>query len=58
MLRGAEGAPPLSRVDVVQPVLFALMVSLAALCARTAWSRRRRLGHPRARSPPPAWPAR
>ncbi|GAA1500252.1 hypothetical protein GCM10009787_77740 [Streptomyces bangladeshensis] len=31
VLRGAEGAPPLSRVDVVQPVLFALMVSLAAL---------------------------
>ncbi|MEU6671190.1 SDR family NAD(P)-dependent oxidoreductase [Streptomyces sp. NPDC046727] len=31
VLRGAEGAPPLSRVDVVQPVLFALMVSLAAV---------------------------
>ncbi|MFF0741811.1 SDR family NAD(P)-dependent oxidoreductase [Streptomyces sp. NPDC004111] len=29
VLRGTEGAPPLSRVDVVQPVLFALMVSLA-----------------------------
>ncbi|MDB1088665.1 SDR family NAD(P)-dependent oxidoreductase [Streptomyces sp. ACA25] len=31
VLRGAEGAPPLSRVDVVQPVLFALMVSLSAV---------------------------
>jgi benzoate-CoA ligase family protein len=31
VLRGEEGAPSLERVDVVQPVLFALMVSLAAL---------------------------
>jgi acyl transferase domain-containing protein/NADPH:quinone reductase-like Zn-dependent oxidoreductase/acyl carrier protein len=31
VLRGAEGAPRLDRVDVVQPVLFATMVSLAAL---------------------------
>ncbi|MEU4270702.1 SDR family NAD(P)-dependent oxidoreductase [Streptomyces sp. NPDC026092] len=31
VLRGVEGAPPLRRVDVVQPVLFALMVSLAAV---------------------------
>ncbi|MET7977787.1 SDR family NAD(P)-dependent oxidoreductase [Streptomyces mirabilis] len=31
VLRGAEGAPPLERVDVVQPVLFAVMVSLAAV---------------------------
>ncbi|MFJ9354217.1 SDR family NAD(P)-dependent oxidoreductase [Streptomyces mirabilis] len=31
VLRGAEGAPPLDRVDVVQPVLFAVMVSLAAV---------------------------
>ncbi|MFI5908335.1 type I polyketide synthase [Dactylosporangium sp. NPDC051541] len=31
VLRGAAGAPPLERVDVVQPVLFAVMVSLAAL---------------------------
>lgn len=29
--RGDIGAPPLSRVDVVQPVLFSVMVSLAAL---------------------------
>ncbi|MCK9896148.1 type I polyketide synthase [Frankia sp. AgB32] len=31
VLRGAPGAPPLERVDVVQPALFAVMVSLAAL---------------------------
>ncbi|WP_433549297.1 type I polyketide synthase [Streptomyces sp. CA-294286] len=31
VLRGTEGAPALDRVDVVQPVLFAVMVSLAEL---------------------------
>lgn len=31
VLRGVDGAPPLDRVDVVQPVLFAMMVSLARL---------------------------
>ncbi|MET9960310.1 type I polyketide synthase [Streptomyces sp. NPDC006326] len=31
VLRGAEGAPCLDRVDVVQPVSFAVMVSLAGL---------------------------
>jgi acyl transferase domain-containing protein/D-arabinose 1-dehydrogenase-like Zn-dependent alcohol dehydrogenase len=31
VLGGADGAPSLERVDVVQPALFALMVSLAAL---------------------------
>ncbi|MGV4989168.1 beta-ketoacyl synthase N-terminal-like domain-containing protein, partial [Streptomyces sp. NRAIS3] len=31
VLRGAEGAPSLERVDVVQPALFAVMVGLAAL---------------------------
>ncbi|MET9902384.1 SDR family NAD(P)-dependent oxidoreductase [Streptomyces sp. NPDC006446] len=31
VLRGEEGAPSLERVDVVQPVLFAVMVSLAAV---------------------------
>ncbi|MEV7417053.1 type I polyketide synthase [Streptomyces sp. NPDC089919] len=31
VLRGAPGAPGLDRVDVVQPALFAVMVSLAAL---------------------------
>ncbi|MET8858512.1 SDR family NAD(P)-dependent oxidoreductase [Streptomyces sp. NPDC004579] len=31
VLRGDEGAPSLERVDVVQPVLFAVMVSLAAV---------------------------
>ncbi|MFE2186007.1 type I polyketide synthase [Streptomyces sp. NPDC059455] len=33
VLRGAEGAPDLGRVDVVQPVLWAAMVSLAAVWA-------------------------
>jgi acyl transferase domain-containing protein len=31
VLRGAEGAPGLDRIDVLQPVLFAVMVSLADL---------------------------
>ena len=31
VLRGADGAPPVERVDVVQPALFAVMVALAAL---------------------------
>jgi acyl transferase domain-containing protein len=31
VLRGVEGAPTLERVDVVQPALFSVMVSLAAL---------------------------
>ncbi|MEU8089128.1 type I polyketide synthase [Micromonospora sp. NPDC049101] len=31
VVRGAEGAPPLDRVDVVQPALWAVMVSLAEL---------------------------
>ncbi|HEV3288548.1 MAG TPA: SDR family NAD(P)-dependent oxidoreductase [Streptosporangiaceae bacterium] len=31
VLTGAEGAPDLDRVDVVQPVLWAVMVSLAAV---------------------------
>ncbi|GAA2908894.1 hypothetical protein GCM10020221_01210 [Streptomyces thioluteus] len=31
VLRGRSGAPTLERVDVVQPALFAVMVSLAAL---------------------------
>ncbi|MFF5858246.1 HAD-IIIC family phosphatase [Streptomyces sp. NPDC012751] len=31
VLRGADGAPGLNRVDVVQPVSFAVMVSLAAV---------------------------
>ncbi len=33
VLRGAAGAPALDRVDVVQPALFAVMVSLAGLWA-------------------------
>lgn len=31
VVRGAEGAPTLERVDVVQPALFSVMVSMAAL---------------------------
>ncbi len=31
VLRGEDGAPTLERVDVIQPTLFAMMVSLAAL---------------------------
>ncbi|WP_164543622.1 type I polyketide synthase [Streptomyces mobaraensis] len=31
VVKGVPGTPPLDRVDVVQPVLFAVMVSLAAL---------------------------
>jgi acyl transferase domain-containing protein/acyl carrier protein len=31
VLRGVEGAPSLDRIDVVQPVLFAVMASLAEL---------------------------
>ncbi|MFJ6619333.1 type I polyketide synthase [Kitasatospora sp. NPDC091335] len=31
VLRGAEDAPPIERLDVVQPTLFTMMVSLAAL---------------------------
>ncbi|GAA3155886.1 type I polyketide synthase [Nonomuraea roseoviolacea] len=31
VLRGADGAPPLEGADVIQPVLFAVMVSLAEL---------------------------
>jgi polyketide synthase 7 len=31
VLRGEAGAPPLEAIDVIQPVLFAMMVSLAGL---------------------------
>jgi acyl transferase domain-containing protein/acyl carrier protein len=31
VLRGVEGAPPLERIEVVQPALFAVMVALARL---------------------------
>ncbi|GCD98564.1 acyltransferase domain-containing protein [Embleya hyalina] len=34
VLRGAPDTPPLDRVDVVQPVLFSMMVSLARLWRR------------------------
>ncbi|MGW1073400.1 type I polyketide synthase, partial [Streptomyces sp. NPDC002537] len=31
VLRGADGAPPLDRIEILQPVLFAVNISLAAL---------------------------
>jgi polyketide synthase 7 len=31
VLKGMDGAPPLERIDVIQPALFAMMVSLAGL---------------------------
>ena len=52
-----ERAPPLDRVDVVQPVLFAVMVSLAELwrslrrASRPPWSATRRARSPRRASP-------
>ena len=45
VLRGAPGAPSLDRVDVVQPALFAVMVSLAELW-RVARRRPGRGGRP------------
>lgn len=54
VLRQVPGAPSLSRVDVVQPVLFTMMVSLAA-CWRAAGVRPSAvIGHSQGRSPPPA----
>ena len=42
LLRGDEGAevPPLERVDVSQPALFAMKVALAAVGEVSGWSRR------------------
>ena len=56
--RRRPGAPDLDRVDVVQPVLFAVMVSLAEVwrlhgVAPPRWSATRR-----ARSPPRTSPVR
>ena len=51
VLRGGDGAPSLERVDVVQPALLAVMVSLAALWRSSGWSRRRWSATRRARSP-------
>ncbi|MBS2965992.1 type I polyketide synthase [Actinocrinis puniceicyclus] len=45
VLRGAPGAPSLDRVDVVQPALFAVMVSLAELWRRAGVEPIAVLGH-------------
>ncbi len=45
VLRGATGAPGLDRVDVVQPVLFAVMVSLAELWKSVGVSPDAVIGH-------------
>ncbi|WP_370936455.1 SDR family NAD(P)-dependent oxidoreductase [Amycolatopsis sp. cg13] len=45
VLRGAEGAPGLDRVDVVQPALWAVMVSLAALWRSTGVEPDAVIGH-------------
>src|SRR3989440_587358 len=45
VLRGAEGAPSFERVDVVQPALFAVMVSLAALWRSFGVEPRAVVGH-------------
>ncbi|NUS73201.1 MAG: SDR family NAD(P)-dependent oxidoreductase [Corynebacteriales bacterium] len=45
VLRGEPSAPPLERVDVVQPALFAMMVSLAALWQSLGLSPAAVVGH-------------
>ena len=45
VLRGTEGAPGMDRVDVVQPVLFAVMVSLAELWKSVGVSPDAVIGH-------------
>ncbi|HUH67519.1 MAG TPA: SDR family NAD(P)-dependent oxidoreductase, partial [Mycobacterium sp.] len=45
VLRGAPGAPGMDRVDVVQPVLFAVMVSLAELWKSVGVSADAVIGH-------------
>ncbi|MFE9610887.1 type I polyketide synthase [Streptomyces sp. NPDC006012] len=45
VLRGEPGAPGLDRVDVVQPVLFAVMVSLARLWREVGVGARAVIGH-------------
>jgi acyl transferase domain-containing protein/NADP-dependent 3-hydroxy acid dehydrogenase YdfG len=45
VLRGVEGAPDLSRVDVVQPALWAVMVSLAGLWRASGVSPEIVIGH-------------
>ncbi|MDW6064735.1 acyltransferase domain-containing protein [Streptomyces sp. FXJ1.4098] len=56
VLRGDAQAPPLERVDVVQPVLFAVMVSLAAVWRARGVRPDAVVGTARARSPRPVSP--
>ena len=56
VLRGVDGAPSLERVDVVQPVLFAMMISLAALWESFGIHPDGVVGHSGMKSPPPASP--
>ena len=56
VLTGAAGAPGLDRAEVVQPALFAVMVSLARSGRRWAWCRRRWPGIRRGRSRRRIWP--
>jgi len=45
VLRGAPAAPPLDRVDVVQPVLFSMMLSLARMWRRCGVEPGATVGH-------------
>ncbi|GAB3897522.1 hypothetical protein GCM10029964_080520 [Kibdelosporangium lantanae] len=54
VLRSRES---IERVDVVQPVLFAVMVSLAALWKSLGVRPDAVVGHSQGRSPPRTWPA-
>lgn len=58
VLRGDAGAPSLDRVDVVQPALFAVMVSLAAVWRARGYGRTPSWATARARPPRRAWPER
>ncbi|MBC3839818.1 acyltransferase domain-containing protein [Streptacidiphilus sp. 4-A2] len=54
VLKGAPEAPSLERLDVVQPVLFAVMVALAAVWRAHGIEPAAVLGTARVRWPPPA----
>ncbi|EUA85336.1 acyl transferase domain protein [Mycobacterium ulcerans str. Harvey] len=56
MLHDEPEAPSLERVDVVQPVLFSVMVSLAALWRWAGITPMQSSATPRARSPRHMWP--
>lgn len=58
VLRGDAGAPSVDRVDVVQPTLFAVMVSLAAVWRARGYGRTPSSATVRARRPRPASPER